>query len=183
MMKKMKVKMTIAGTGLVIIGVLLGAFGASAAEEVRLMVNGKPSPIDIQLIDSVSYVPVRAVSEMLHAEVQWEESTHTVHIISPDYNGQEDGVYNLDSLAISRVQAVEDDYGWNVTAEVQNTLQTPLRTAGLTAVFYDKTGKRIGTATGTVYNLNVGQSKTVIFATTDELTGYDKIKFQSDFTS
>ncbi|MNC05810.1 hypothetical protein D3C75_533040 [compost metagenome] len=164
---------------------MAGGYGANAMEEIRLMVNGKPSPTAVQLIDNVSYAPVRAVAEMLDAEVQWEESTRTVHVLSYAYSGEQNGVYKLDreNLSISKVTAAENEYGWNVTAEVRNLGEASVRTAGLTAVFYDSDGKRLGLATGTVYNLAQGQGKTVRFATTDELQGYAVIKFQSEFTS
>ncbi|WP_438446939.1 FxLYD domain-containing protein [Gorillibacterium sp. sgz5001074] len=179
----MKMRVTVAGIGLFLGATLTGALGAHASELVRLMVNGKPSPVEIRLIDDVSYAPVRAVAEMLQAEVQWDGDTQTVHVLTPGYGKETDGVYTLDSVVVSGVQAVKDDYGWNLTADVRNPGKEALRTAGLTAVFYNKSGERIGTATGTVYSLNPGQTKTVIFATTSDLAGYDRIRFQTDFTS
>lgn len=174
-----------------IIGTLAGvsamcaafALGAHAASDIRLYVNGNVSPTAIELIDDTSYVPLRAVAEMLGAEVRWDDDTRSVHITSAHSNVQHDGVYEFDGFALSAVSITKDEYGWSITADIRNLGGTDYRTLGLTAAFYDRSGNRIGTATGTVYGLKQGQIKTVIFAAANDLTGYETVKFQADFTS
>lgn len=159
------------------------AWGAKAASDIKLYVNGQMSTVPIELIQDTSYVPLRSVSEMLGAEVRWEDNTRSVFITSAHSNDYQDGVYQFGGLAVSDVSAANLDYGWSITADIRNTGGKDYRTVGLTAAFYDAGGKRLGVATGTVYELGISQTKTVIFATTDDLSGYASIKFQTDFTS
>lgn len=48
--------------------------------KINFTVNGKQMRVDNLLYDGTTYVPVRAMSEMLGYDVGWEESTNTVNI-------------------------------------------------------------------------------------------------------
>lgn len=58
------------------------AFGAYAATDIKLFINGKKIDADLQIVDGSSYVPLRVVSESLGAEVAWDDNTRTITINS-----------------------------------------------------------------------------------------------------
>ncbi|UUZ79628.1 copper amine oxidase N-terminal domain-containing protein [Paenibacillus sp. P26] len=68
--------------GLSIAALTLGGFGAGvyAYSQIKLVVNGKNISTPIEVMDGTSYVPLRAVSEALGAQVTWDEHTQTVEI-------------------------------------------------------------------------------------------------------
>jgi len=59
-------------------------FGAYAASDIKLIINGKVIQTDVQTIDGSSYVPLRVVSESLDADVQWDSVTRTITITAKD---------------------------------------------------------------------------------------------------
>ena len=65
-----------------LVPLLIGTFslGVYAASDIRLIVNGKQVNADIQIIDATSYVPLRAISELLGANVKWDEGSRTITI-------------------------------------------------------------------------------------------------------
>ncbi|WP_052487199.1 copper amine oxidase N-terminal domain-containing protein [Gordoniibacillus kamchatkensis] len=71
-------KIAIAGMA----GIALTAFGAGvyAASDIRLLVHGKQVNADVRIIDGSSYVPLRAVSEALGMDVNWDNATRTISI-------------------------------------------------------------------------------------------------------
>jgi hypothetical protein len=66
-----------------------------------------------------------------------------------------------------------------LTAEVKNTGKD-VSAAVFKATISDKDGKRLGTADGAIMKMKKGESKTVDFASLDDLKGYAKFKFQID---
>lgn len=55
--------------------------GVLAASQINLVVNGKAiTDVEAKLIDGSTYVPLRAVSQMLGATVDWNGETRTVSI-------------------------------------------------------------------------------------------------------
>ncbi|WP_251037357.1 stalk domain-containing protein [Paenibacillus albidus] len=62
--------------------ILVSSFsaGAYAATKFKLIVNGKTSSADVKVIDGSTYVPLKAVAELLGATVKFENSTKTVTI-------------------------------------------------------------------------------------------------------
>ncbi|MBQ1948034.1 MAG: trypsin-like peptidase domain-containing protein [Clostridia bacterium] len=66
---------------MMLIFVLLLSFGAvSHAQDIRVYVNGLRMEQKVILQDDRTYVPLRAVSEALGAEVVWDEATRSVAI-------------------------------------------------------------------------------------------------------
>ncbi|AFC29453.1 stalk domain-containing protein [Paenibacillus mucilaginosus] len=68
------------------------AVGVYAASDLKLFVNGKPSPSVVENINGSSYVPLRAVAEMLGAEVKWNGDSRTIHIDAKDAHPEEASV-------------------------------------------------------------------------------------------
>jgi hypothetical protein len=65
-----------------IIGTTL-AFGDSLLGKIRVFVNGKESPEGV-LIDGKSYLPLRELSESLHAMIDWDDSAKQAIIYKPN---------------------------------------------------------------------------------------------------
>lgn len=64
-------------------------FGAYAASDIKLLINGKTIDADVQVIDGTSYVPLRVVSESLGAQVNWDGDTRSVSITTGASANQE----------------------------------------------------------------------------------------------
>ena len=74
--------------GVVVIVILFSSVAMAASLEktikvvfnsVNLEVNGKIVEVDNILYNGTTYVPLRAVAEMLGKEVGWNQATRTVH--------------------------------------------------------------------------------------------------------
>lgn len=72
-------------SGIALVSIVSATVGAYAATDIKLIVNGKQSTADIQIIDGSSYVSLRAVAEMLGADVKWDDATRTITIAGKDY--------------------------------------------------------------------------------------------------
>lgn len=165
--------------------------GVFAAAKVNLIVNGNAvTNVDAKIIDGSTYVPLRAVSEMLGADVGFNNQTKTVTITSKSKASvntstevtSSNGTFTVDSFTFSDVQVDASGFGTTkVSAEMKNN-GNDIGGAVFKAVFYDANGKRVGTASGGVQDLLKGKTKTVELITTDDLSGYAKIKFQIDMS-
>ncbi|KAB2952407.1 copper amine oxidase N-terminal domain-containing protein [Heliorestis acidaminivorans] len=60
----------------------VGVVSASAVSPVKVLVNGQEinSDVPAQIVDGRTLVPVRAISEALQADVEWDETTSTAYI-------------------------------------------------------------------------------------------------------
>ncbi|SDF73807.1 Copper amine oxidase N-terminal domain-containing protein [Fontibacillus panacisegetis] len=58
------------------------AIGAAGAGRFQLIVNGKTATTEVKVINNTTYVPLRAVSEMLGAKVTYDSATGTITINS-----------------------------------------------------------------------------------------------------
>lgn len=161
---------------------LIFATGVYAAPAIKLIVDGKTIKTDVKLINSTSYVPLRAVSEALGAELKWDGATSTITINSANTIAPSDqsGVYNAGEFQFFNVTAENGQFGWEVVSEIKNVGIKDYKGITFTATFYDKDKKRVGIARGSAMDLKKGQSKTASLITTDDLTGYATIKFQID---
>jgi hypothetical protein len=74
----MKKKTLIASA--VALSVISASIGAFAASKITLIVNGTKVNTDVKNINGTSYVPLRAVSELLGANVGWDGKTSTITI-------------------------------------------------------------------------------------------------------
>jgi hypothetical protein len=74
-------------TGLLIIIAVSVAFGAYAAPNIKLIINGKTINANVQVVNGSTYVPLRVVSETLGADVKWDAVKRTVTIVSKDSTG------------------------------------------------------------------------------------------------
>ncbi|MEC1780082.1 copper amine oxidase N-terminal domain-containing protein [Schinkia azotoformans] len=58
------------------------SLGAFAQSKVNIMFNGKIIDTQAKLIDGITYVPLRVISQMFGANVGWDDTTSTVKITS-----------------------------------------------------------------------------------------------------
>ncbi len=75
---------TILAAALSAIIIFSAAAGFSVEKPSGIFVNGTPTETDAFIADGVTYVPLRAVSEMLGAEVAWNEETSEISISGGD---------------------------------------------------------------------------------------------------
>jgi hypothetical protein len=62
------------------------AVGAYAASDIKLFINGKLINADLQIVDGSTYVPVRAVSESLGADVKWDGDKREISIAAKGFD-------------------------------------------------------------------------------------------------
>jgi hypothetical protein len=65
---------------LIVITAIASATVASAATKLTLIVNGQVSKSETKIIGGVTYVPLRAVAELLEAKVDYDAATKTITI-------------------------------------------------------------------------------------------------------
>jgi hypothetical protein len=162
------------------------ASGGVAASKINLVVNGQAvTDVDVKVINGTTYLPLRAVGDLLGVAVTWNNKTKTVsvgEVLNSTGATEETGIYRVGKLTFLNVSAKENTFGWDVRAEIRNNDTKNYEGIGITATFYDGNGKILGTAKGAVMNLKRAETKTVDFLVTEDLTGYAKIKFQIDYT-
>lgn len=74
----MKIKVFVISTALM----LSFSLGAFASSKINISFNGKTIDTQAKLIDGVTYVPLRTISQMFGANVGWDKETFTVLITS-----------------------------------------------------------------------------------------------------
>lgn len=177
---------------LVLVSMSIGAFAASNLQKIeaylnkdlKIKINGefwtpkdqKGNVIYPITYKGTTYLPVRAVGEAVGYKVDYDGN-----VLLDDVNSVLVGdVYKVDGLIFSDVTVEENDFGWDIAAELKNASGKDINGATFTITFKDKDGKRVGTAIGSVQDLKNGESNTIQFATTDDLDGYETLKFQVD---
>jgi hypothetical protein len=161
--------------------VLAFSAGAFAASGINLVVNGTAvTNVEAKVIDGSTYVPLRAVSTMLGAEVGWDSKTKTASV-NLGTKATAKG-YDVRDVTFYDVTVEEGTFGWDLATEVKNNGTKTIQGMNFTATFYDEDGNRIGTAMGNVSDLRTGEFKTSTMVTSDDLTGYKTIKFQIDMS-
>lgn len=103
---------------------LIGIFtaGVFAANGMTLIVNGVKSDAEIQVINGSSYVPLRAVAELLGAEVNYDATTRTITINSDGSTpspvqdrGQNTGQANNETKILDGLQITLNDVEYKTT--------------------------------------------------------------------
>lgn len=167
---------------LLLSSVLLLAFSAGvyAATDIKLYVNGKLANADLQIIDGSSYLPLRAVAELLGKDVTWDDKTRSIYVSDKSLSAVNDGEYAADQLSFYEVSVKKAADEWEVHAELRNDRAVQVKKAEFTASFYDANGKRVGVARGKAENLAPREVKTVTLTSLETLSGYSTVKFQID---
>ncbi|OXM86665.1 copper amine oxidase N-terminal domain-containing protein [Paenibacillus rigui] len=167
------------------VAIAAGAFGfalhAYSESDIKLFVNGKSTETSVELINDTSYIPLRAVSEMLGAQVSWDDGTRSISITGP-FPTDEKEEYSDGNIKFYHVKTKQTELGWEITADIANADGHAYKAINFTAVFTDDKHAILGRASGTVYHLDSGQTKNVQFVTSDDVSGYSSIQFQKDFS-
>lgn len=160
----------------------LQAISASLNKGLKINLQGaawtpkdaKGSAIAPITYNSTTYLPLRSVGEALGLEIKFDSKTQTIFL------GKEpDGSYKDGSFMLYDVTVEESMFGWNVEGEVKNIGQKKI-TGTFTITFFGEDGKRIGSASGVVNEIDVLKTRTTNFLTTDDLKGYKSLRFQVD---
>ncbi|MDR6726060.1 hypothetical protein J2W91_004566 [Paenibacillus amylolyticus] len=88
-----------------------GAYAATVAPKVFVHGNTIQSSATPKLIDGSVYVPLRAISDGLGANIQWDNKSKTVYVNSdPKFDGESDSVsyVNERNLAFNWVMAYDE---------------------------------------------------------------------------
>jgi|GEM_PF-1971268 len=175
------------GLAVVLFVVVAFASGVWASPAITLIVNGRRASAEVRIINGVSFLPLRAVADLLEVPVHWNGSTRTITVGTAAPPGgapspiAEEGVYRVRNLVFSDVQVKLNVLEmWDVSAQLRNNDTRDYSVITFTAAFFDSTGRRIGTANGTVLDIKRGETKTVQMLTTDNLSGFTRITFQVD---
>ncbi|MNO51259.1 hypothetical protein D3C76_416500 [compost metagenome] len=134
MSKKYKLFLSLGVVALTFSAFAAGAYGAG---KLKLIVNGSTSTAEVKTINNTTYVPLRAVSEMLGASVSYDSGTSTITIngsgnaaasVAPSVPTTENTKPSTTSSSNSRtnpteigaalpftVKGVVDDYGGTVS--------------------------------------------------------------------
>lgn len=173
--------------GMALILCMVFASGVLASQGITLIVNGQKANVDVKVINGVTYLPLRAVGDLLNVPVVWDGKTNTVTVGTGSGSGgeqpaaaSEEGIYRVDKITFLDVQTKEGMFGWEASCEVRNNDSKDYKSIIFKATYYDSAGTRLGTATGIVNDLKKGDTRTVNMITTDNLSGFTKIKFQVD---
>ncbi|SEO79444.1 Copper amine oxidase N-terminal domain-containing protein [Paenibacillus sp. OV219] len=177
----MKKKLFIA-TLMLVVSVSSASIGAYAATKYSLSLNGKKTSLDVQIIKGDAYVSAKKFGELLGQKVtiDTKKSTVTVVTSNPAKPALKAGEYQAKDFIFSDVQASEGVIGWEVTAEVKAL--KAFKGAVFTITFLDANGKRVGSAAGSVSDIAKNEVRTVQFITTDDLTGWKKLRPQVDMS-
>lgn len=89
---KKKILLSTVGAGVIAASFAGGVYASSA---IKLIVNGVQSNAEAKIINSSTYVPLRAAAEMLGAEVNWDSKTRTVTVNGKDYDPTPGKAYSV----------------------------------------------------------------------------------------
>lgn len=124
----------------IMIGIVLSMSTAafSAILPVKIVLDGKELYADTppQVINDRVFVPIRAVSEALGVDVEWDKSTRTVIMTSPQ---------NMPAFKVLSYNKMDNQYGYSILGEVRNTSSKTYSKARITAEIIDSGGKIIET--------------------------------------
>lgn len=111
---------------------LVLAFSAGAtfaASAIKIVVNGKTANADARIINNTTYVPLRAVSEMLGANVDWNQKTQTVTITSAGTTADSATVKTVNGVTIEISRVEQDSDSLRVYIKYTNTTKNEINTA------------------------------------------------------
>ncbi|UKS25793.1 copper amine oxidase N-terminal domain-containing protein [Paenibacillus sp. HWE-109] len=154
-----------------------------AASDIRIVIDGKPVDSNVEIVNDSSYVPLRSIAEMFGANVEWDNSSRTINIVSHRRMLNDiSAVYKEDGITFSNVSLMNKEYGWEITTDVWNGQDIAYRGLHFKASFFDQHDRLLGTSDGYLFDLKPGVTKVANLVTTDDLTDYKYVQFQLDLT-
>lgn len=178
----MKGKKLIISLGLASLVAVSASVGALAADKIALIVNGKVSNADVKTINGTTYVPLRAAAELLGANVNYDSKSKTVTITSNGASTEVSDSYRTGDFVFTQLTVEKSVLGADINVDITNNGNQKYSGVLFTASFYDKNGKRIGTAQGSTSDIDKGDTKSerMISSSGEELLNYASVKFQID---
>lgn len=89
-------------TIVLIICFVFSGFTYAAENSVKIIINGNELPVKGSIVQNRTLVPVRALSEALHADVNWENATKKVTLTKMMYRvNRETDAESIESVTIS----------------------------------------------------------------------------------
>ncbi|MCC8160045.1 MAG: trypsin-like peptidase domain-containing protein [Oscillospiraceae bacterium] len=85
-------------------------FGVHAADNVNIFVNGSPLSASGFIVSDTTYIPLRAVSEALGADVSWDESTRSVYVESDEDTVTAQVIADASESVVAIVGNYKSDY-------------------------------------------------------------------------
>jgi hypothetical protein len=157
----------IVGIILGIIGLIFGLIGIFKSRRTMSIIGSVLSLLAIILSIVISGAFASSVSDAINdAAAQAADSSAPSADGSTDSDPLSDGGFTA-----SDIQVEDSSFGTSITARVTNT-DTSSRSGLFTLTIFDADKNRIGQATGSVNELEAGQTATVTFVgTTDQLPG------------
>lgn len=171
-------------SSMLVLAIGLGTtIGVHAVSDIRIIVDGKSVDSSVELIDDSSYVPLRSIAEMFGANVEWNNNTRTINIISHRRMLTDAStVYKENGITFSNLSLVNKEFGWEITTDVWNGEDVNYRGLHFKASFFDQNERLLGTSDGYLFDLKQGETKVANLVTTDDLSNYKYVQFQIDFT-
>lgn len=150
-----------------------------------ILVNGETTSLKAEMIGEELFIRLQDFKQYSGAvddESVLNPEEPAIQLQIPDTRARKEGAsFELDSFLITDLITEQLDQEWSIAAEIRNTSNQAYETVQLTAVYENRSGLRIGTATGMVYDLLPDHRKTIQLVTLDNLADYDSVRFQTDF--
>ena len=155
---------------------------AFAASKLTLMVNGKKLNADVKVINGVSYVPLKAVAEALDSTVAFDQKKNQINITkkgaTPTTPKPAAKTWTSGPLSFSNLQIIEDDYFSEGYINVTNKSGKNVSNFSFKIFYYNAANQLIGSSTGIVFSLPIGQTKKVDFLVNDNVLKFAYVKIQ-----
>ncbi|MCK6074690.1 copper amine oxidase N-terminal domain-containing protein [Paenibacillus silvae] len=160
----------------------VGSFGVGvyAATRYTLIVNGQVvTKAEVKVINGATYVPLRAVAELLGSDVNWSPSTNTI-TMQPKGHKPIDS-YIVDEFVLTQLKVENFHNNALITVDISNTGKINYQDFDLSMSFFDYAGNRIAAVTTNVFWLKSGEQQLVqVFFEDVDLTSYDYVRFSVD---
>lgn len=147
---------------------------------INMQINGKAVKSDIIVYNNIPYAPIKTISETLGKQFTWDAKTYAVTIkdkvVTPPAITP---VNNLQVIEFSNYLATSNYGVTTLNGEAKNN-DTKAHSFSIKASFYDTSGKLLGTAIGSISNINPGETKTYTTMSSSDLSKATNIKVQVD---
>lgn len=128
-----------------VVGVILTSLGIAVGAEnpIRIVFDGRELQPDTppQIINDRTFLPLRFVAETMGINVEWDASTRTVIMTSPE---------NMPPYSLVAYQKIDDEYGFVILGEVKNNSKKTYSDGKVEAVVLDAGGNIIDKLTATL---------------------------------
>lgn len=169
-------------------------FASSLAKKIDALVNTLTVKVNSQIIrnDNIvyngnAYVRADAIAAAFNKDFAWDKSKNVISIsdktvgksVSTKSSSSSPKVSVKDPISFSNILFVDEMGSTIIYGEAKNN-DSKQHSFTLKVSFYDKNGKLLGTAAGTVNNVNGGDTKLFTAMGMDDYSNADSYKVQVD---